>query len=61
LYDLNYQRIEQQQQFRPALAKALANPGVDLIEIMLQREHSLARQLAYLQQLKTIVDQTLST
>jgi 2-succinyl-5-enolpyruvyl-6-hydroxy-3-cyclohexene-1-carboxylate synthase len=61
LYDLNYQRIEQQRQFRPALAKALANPGVDLIEIMLQRERSLARQLAYVQQLKTIVDQTLLT
>ncbi len=61
LYALDYQRIEQQRQFRPALQHALDYPGVSLLEIMLQREQSLSRNKRYLQQLKTLVDQALPT
>jgi hypothetical protein len=39
------------------LVRALANPGVNLIEITLLRERSLARQQAYFEQLRTVVEQ----
>jgi len=56
LYDLNYRHIERQDQFRPVLEQALANPGVDLIEVRLKRQYSLERQRDYLQQLKAMLD-----
>jgi 2-succinyl-5-enolpyruvyl-6-hydroxy-3-cyclohexene-1-carboxylate synthase len=59
LYALDYQRIDQQQQFTPALHRALAHPGVSLLEVMLPRERCLARYGRYLQQLKLSLDQVL--
>lgn len=55
LYGLDHQRIVQQSQFRPALQAALQNKGVTLIEIILDREKSLASQLNYLERIKTAV------
>jgi 2-succinyl-5-enolpyruvyl-6-hydroxy-3-cyclohexene-1-carboxylate synthase len=57
LYGLDYARIERQPQFRPALERALAHPGVSLLEIMLLRERSLSRHKGYLQQLQTLLNQ----
>jgi 2-succinyl-5-enolpyruvyl-6-hydroxy-3-cyclohexene-1-carboxylate synthase len=51
-YGLEHQRIERQAQFRPALQSALQSRGVTLIEIMLDREKSLAMQQDYLERIK---------
>ncbi|MDJ0805368.1 MAG: 2-succinyl-5-enolpyruvyl-6-hydroxy-3-cyclohexene-1-carboxylic-acid synthase [Gammaproteobacteria bacterium] len=49
LYALEHYRIERQDQFRPALRKALSTGGVTLIEIMLDRKLSLFAQSRYRQ------------
>jgi 2-succinyl-5-enolpyruvyl-6-hydroxy-3-cyclohexene-1-carboxylate synthase len=48
LYGLQHRRIEQQNQFRPALEAGLQSEGMTLIEVMLDRDKSLARQAQYL-------------
>lgn len=47
LFRLGYQRVERQSAFPPALAEALASPGVHLVEILIDRAYSLARHRAY--------------
>ena len=43
LYDLRHARITTQDAFEDAFEQALAKPGVDIIEVMVEREPSLAR------------------
>jgi 2-succinyl-5-enolpyruvyl-6-hydroxy-3-cyclohexene-1-carboxylate synthase len=57
LYGLDYARIEQQGQFRSALERALAHPGVSLLEVMLQRERSLQYHRDFIRQLVVAVEQ----
>jgi 2-succinyl-5-enolpyruvyl-6-hydroxy-3-cyclohexene-1-carboxylate synthase len=47
LYGLAFQRVAQTQDFEVALRQALANPGPKLIEVLIDREESLARHRAY--------------
>lgn len=47
LYGLRYRRVERQAEFADALAAALARPGPDLIEVMIDGEASAARHRAY--------------
>ncbi len=49
LYGLEYERIERQSAFRPALERALAADRVTLLEVMLDREQSQLRQQQYWQ------------
>lgn len=56
LYGLEHQRIELQNQFRPALETALQTKGITLIEVILKREWSLLRQIRYFE----MIDNTFS-
>jgi 2-succinyl-5-enolpyruvyl-6-hydroxy-3-cyclohexene-1-carboxylate synthase len=47
LYGLRFTRVSHQGEFAPALDKALAHQGPDLIEVMIERNDSLARHRAY--------------
>ncbi len=47
LYDLAFHRVEKQTSFAPAFVKALEEPGISLIEVMLDRQYSMDRQRAY--------------
>ncbi len=47
LYQLNYQRVEQQRALQPALERALTEPGVSLVEIVLEREQNMLLQQEY--------------
>ena len=47
LYDLRHTRITTQDAFEDAFGQALAKPGVDIIEIMVERELSLAWHRRY--------------
>jgi 2-succinyl-5-enolpyruvyl-6-hydroxy-3-cyclohexene-1-carboxylate synthase len=47
LYDLDFQRVASGAEFSAALAVALAHSGPDLIEVMVEREESVARHHAY--------------
>lgn len=48
LFSLQYQRVERQSQFGPALEAGLKSRGMSLIEVMLDREASLIRHKQYL-------------
>jgi len=47
LYGLGFQRVAAAQTFAAAFEAALANPGVNLIEVLVDREASIARHHAY--------------
>ena len=47
LYGLRFTRVSHQGEFAAALEAALARRGVDLIEVMIERNDSLARHRAY--------------
>ena len=47
LYRLDFQRVVNQGDFAPALTRGLANPGLSIIEIMLDRMYSMSRHQAY--------------
>ncbi len=48
LYSLNHYRITQQSGFQPALAAATQEPGLSLIEVMIDREQSQAQHQTWL-------------
>ena len=48
LYSLNFYRITQQSEFQPVLDTAIQEPGFSLIEVMIDREQSMARHRAWL-------------
>ncbi len=48
LYRLNFHRIIRQSEFAPALEVAIAEPGLSLIELMIDRKQSLARHQAWI-------------
>lgn len=56
LYRLGYQRVAQQSAFRPALSRALAEGGAQLIEIVLDRAFSIEQHRHYRQ----LVNQSLT-
>ncbi len=47
LYELNYQRITLQSDFRPALELALNTSGPQLIEVLIDRDQSIAKHRHY--------------
>jgi len=47
LFDLSYRRVERQSGFVPELEEALSGLGVQLIEVLIDREYSLLRHQAY--------------
>lgn len=47
LYSLHFQRVTSQSRFAPALASAMQESGLSLIEVVIDREQSLARHRAY--------------
>ncbi len=47
LYALPFHRIRRQAEFRPALRAALAEKGVSLLEVMVDRDYSIARHRQY--------------
>ncbi|MCP4125434.1 MAG: 2-succinyl-5-enolpyruvyl-6-hydroxy-3-cyclohexene-1-carboxylate synthase, partial [Gammaproteobacteria bacterium] len=49
LYSLNFHRVNSQTGFQPALACAIDEPGFSMIEVMIDRERSLARHLEWLE------------
>ncbi|MEN8178210.1 MAG: 2-succinyl-5-enolpyruvyl-6-hydroxy-3-cyclohexene-1-carboxylic-acid synthase [Pseudomonadota bacterium] len=57
LYGLQHWRIEQQNQFHPALMEGLQSQGMTLIEVMLDREKSLAAQIQYLKRVQAVCQQ----
>ena len=50
LYGLSYQRITRQSDFQPALKNALEAGGPQLIEVMVERDRSIAKQRHYREQ-----------
>jgi 2-succinyl-5-enolpyruvyl-6-hydroxy-3-cyclohexene-1-carboxylate synthase len=49
LYGLAYQRVTRQSAFQPALEQAIDAGGPQLIEVMIEREFSIARHRHYRQ------------
>ena len=47
LFGLGFRRVRRQGEFAPALATSLATPGVTLIEVQIDREHSQRRHQSY--------------
>jgi len=48
LYSLNFHHVTRQSGFQPALDAAMAEPGLSLVEVVIEREQSLARHQAWL-------------
>jgi len=49
LYSLNFHRVSNQAEFKPALARAIQEPGPSMLEVIINREQSLARHLKWLE------------
>jgi len=47
LYGLDFHQVTRQTEFTPALKQALSEPGLSLIEVVIDRTHSIARHQAY--------------
>jgi 2-succinyl-5-enolpyruvyl-6-hydroxy-3-cyclohexene-1-carboxylate synthase len=54
LYGLRHHRVYDKTLFTGAIESALDNSGVDLIEVMIDREQSIARRKAYWKSVATI-------
>jgi 2-succinyl-5-enolpyruvyl-6-hydroxy-3-cyclohexene-1-carboxylate synthase len=48
LYNLGFHRIMRQSEFQPALDTAMREPGLSLVEVMIDRQQSLERHRAWL-------------
>lgn len=49
LYSLGFQRVVTQSGFQPALDSAMQESGLSMVEVMINREQSMARHLAWLE------------
>lgn len=54
LYGANFHRITQQSEFRPALEFAIKEPGLSLLEVVIDRNHAMTRHLAWLKAIKDL-------
>ena len=54
LYGLNFHRINKQSELTPALEIAMAEHGLSILEVMVDREHALARHHAWLKAIREL-------
>ncbi len=54
LYGVNFNRITKQSEFTPALEVAAAEPGLSLLEVIIDRKHALARHQTWLTAIKEL-------
>jgi 2-succinyl-5-enolpyruvyl-6-hydroxy-3-cyclohexene-1-carboxylate synthase len=54
LYGLNFHRVIKQSELTPALETAKAEHGLSILEVMVDREHALARHHAWLKAIREL-------
>jgi 2-succinyl-5-enolpyruvyl-6-hydroxy-3-cyclohexene-1-carboxylate synthase len=54
LYGLNYHLTTKQSEFRPALETAITEPGLSLLEVVVDRNRAMTRQRAWLEAIRDL-------